>query len=109
MPYKEYCDIISSCSNVIMFHERQQAMGNVRHGLWSGSRVFLSDSGLVYKFYKDLGINVFSVQNELSTERIKVPLSPNEIRLNRKRMLDTVSRLCLMKDIIRMYEILEEK
>ena len=91
-----------------MFHERQQAMGNIRQALWSGCKVFLSVTGLTYNFYRDLGISVFNLQEELSAEQVKKTLSAVEIDLNRRQMLDTISRESFLDDIHRMYTILEE-
>lgn len=107
VPYQEYNEIISSCSNIILFHERQQAMGNIRLGVWNGCKVFLSISGLTYQFHKNLGIRVFALQNELNAEELKTPLSAAEVNLNRRRMLDTISRKHLLNYIYHMYEILE--
>ena len=108
LPYDVYCKIRSSCGNVIMCHERQQAMGNIRQALWSGCKVFLSVTGLTYNFYRDLGISVFNLQEELSAEQVKKNLSAVEIDLNRRQMLDTISRESFLDDIYRMYTILEE-
>lgn len=107
LPYQKYYKIISSCGNVIMFHERQQAMGNIRQGVWNGCKVFLSDSGLAYKFHKSLGLKVFSVQEELTSEWLKMQLSSVDIKLNRTKMINSISRTCLLNDIYHMYEILE--
>ena len=108
LPYEEYCNVVSSCSNVVMFHERQQAMGNIRQELWKGCKVFLSSSGLSYSYYKSLGIQVFSVQHELSAEMINNPLSSLEVEKNRSKMIATISHTHFIKDIKQMYEILEK-
>jgi 4-alpha-L-fucosyltransferase (fuc4NAc transferase) len=106
LPYEEYCKIISSCGNVVMFHERQQAMGNIRQGLWYGCKVFLSISGLPYRYYNNLGLQVFSVQHDLNANRIDAPLLPVEVEQNRSKMIGEVSCSHFINDIRKMYEIL---
>ena len=81
---------------------------SIRQALWSGCKVFLSVTGLTYNFYRDLGISVFNLQEELSAEQVKKTLSAVEIDLNRRQMLDTISRESFLDDIHRMYTILEE-
>lgn len=108
LPYEEYCKIISSCSNVIMFHERQQAMSNIRQGLWNGCKVFLSCSGLAYGFYKKLGLQVFSVQHDLNANSIDSSLLSMEVKQNRLKMVDEISCKHFINDIRYMYEILEK-
>ena len=106
LPYEEYCKIISSCGNVVMFHERQQAMGNIRQALWYGCKVFLSISGLPYRYYNNLGLQVFSVQHDLNANRIDAPLLPVEVEQNRSKMIGEVSCSHFINDIRKMYEIL---
>ncbi len=106
LPYNEYCKIVSSCSNVVMFHERQQAMSNIRQGLWNGCKVFLSSSGLAYRYYDSLGLQVLSVQHELNTKMIDKPLSSLEVEKNRTKMIGAVSLTHFINDIRQMYEIL---
>lgn len=108
LPYEEYCKIISSCGNVIMFHERQQAMSNIRQELWYGCKVFMSSSGLAYRFYNDLGLQVFSVQHDLNAKRIDSPLLSLEVERNRLKMIGEVSCTHFINDIRHMYEILEK-
>lgn len=106
LPYEDYCKIISSCGNVVMFHERQQAMGNIRQGLWYGCKVFLSISGLPYRYYNNLGLQVFSVQHDLNANSIDAPLLPVEVEQNRSKMIGEVSCSHFINDIRKMYEIL---
>ena len=51
---------------------------------------------------------MFSLQEELSAEQVKKTLSAVEIDLNRRQILDTISRESFLDDIHRMYTILEE-
>lgn len=59
-------------------------MGNIISALKNGCKVFLSDNNPVYKFYKKIGIIVFSVENELNNKNIEQPLSFKEIAHNRQ-------------------------
>ena len=61
MPLDEYNRVLSSCSNVVMAHTRQQAMGNILIALWKGARVYLHPMNPVYSFLKQKGIIVYKL------------------------------------------------
>lgn len=61
MPYEDYISLISSCSNVIMNHHRQQAVGNILAMLYMGAKVFLNKINPLYSYYKDRGAIIFGI------------------------------------------------
>lgn len=83
MPLVEYQSLIQSCSVAIFGHNRQQAVGNVIMSLWNGSKVFLSQNSLIYKYLKSIGLSVFSIQKDLTKEEISTSLSKAQILNNR--------------------------
>lgn len=82
MPLDEYQKIIESCSFCIFGHERQQAMGNIRLGLNTGCKVFLSSSSITYEYFKKIGVNVFSIQDDLNEKSISEILSEEDSNNN---------------------------
>lgn len=60
-----YNTYLLSCSVVIMNHYRHQAMGNIISALWLGSRVYLSKKSTTFAHLKNLGVKVFSFDDEL--------------------------------------------
>ena len=91
MPFDEYLQYVQSCNTAIFFMERQQAMGNITASMKYGSKVFLSEKNPVYRYYKDLGLSIFSVEQDFNNENLTIPLSDFEINQNRsilKKMSD---------------------
>ncbi|VEI18120.1 4-alpha-L-fucosyltransferase [Serratia plymuthica] len=90
MPIESYMKKIAQCGFVIMNHVRQQAVGNIIIMLYMGAKVFLREETPTYKFFKGLGICIFSVQElEISYEKIGSRLTLEEVMNNRK-VLDRV-------------------
>lgn len=83
LPFDEYKRYIQSCNIAVFFMERQQAMGNINSALRFGCKVFLSESNPVYKYYKELGIAIFTVEQDFNNHNISIPLSEAEIYQNR--------------------------
>ncbi len=78
----EYNKIISSCSNVIMNHIRQQALGNIITMMYNGSKIYFNSSSLVYSHYKRQGAFIYTL-NELISE-YKDCLTMEQIEINRQ-------------------------
>ncbi len=84
MPICEYKQYLSSCSIAIYAHERQQALGNIYLSLWEGRKVYLSARSLVFNYLKELGLKLYSIQDELNERSLDEKLSYEEIINNRK-------------------------
>lgn len=89
LPFKEYAELLSKCSHAIFYHERQQAMGNIYSLLENGCKLFLSENSVTYQYLKSLGVQVFSIQTELTQHNLDNPLSYNLAKTNN----EIVSRL----------------
>lgn len=63
MPYDEYMSVLSSCSNVIMNHNRQQASGNIVAMLYMGAKIFLNDVNPLYAYFKEKGGVIFTIND----------------------------------------------
>lgn len=87
MSFDDYMSLISSCSNVIMNHKRQQAGGNITSSLYMGARVFLDKNNLFYEEYRKNGIVINSIDElEASPWLLNTPLTADE-RKNNKKLL----------------------
>lgn len=86
MPRDDYNNIIKSCSVAIMPHYRPQAFGNILTALWLGTRVYMSEKSLLYKFFKRIGAIVFSIEKDLySTSNLMLhPLTDEERNVNQE-------------------------
>lgn len=84
MPYDEYMEMINSCSNVIMNHLRQQAVGNVAAMLFMGAKVFLNKVNPLHEHYITHGVKLFTIEQLYAEpEILDAPLSEEDIENNR--------------------------
>lgn len=105
IPREEYNAKMLDCAVMIQGHLREQAHGNIVTGLWLGMRVYLSENGIDYKHFKQLGCKVFSIERDLKSGNpdTLLPLSDADIAYNRNILLNTYSAqsICAMnKDIV---------
>ncbi|QYX63470.1 TDP-N-acetylfucosamine:lipid II N-acetylfucosaminyltransferase [Shewanella putrefaciens] len=84
LPLDEYNSIINNCGFVIMNHVRQQALGNIVAMMYRGSKIFLREESVLYKYFKGLNAHIYSVQElELNQELLEHHLTRNQIEDNR--------------------------
>lgn len=105
MPRDEYNKIIESCAVVIMPHYRPQAFGNILTALWLGSRVFMSERSHLFKFYKRIGLHVFSIENDLKREKVS-PLPSDEREENRRIIASLYDKEIMREQIKNMVDAL---
>lgn len=87
----EYYEMLNRCEFAFMNHIRSQGGALNRFLLYQGKKLFMNEQSNMYKFYKNSGLIVFSIQDELcaQNENLWKPLSNNEKEHNR-RVLDKV-------------------
>lgn len=66
LPLDKYNEYLLSCSVMIFNHKRAQAIGNILLGIWAGHKIFLRKDNPVYKYLLDLGVFVYSVEDDLT-------------------------------------------
>ncbi len=66
----------------------QQAVGNIIALIWMGSKVFLDKSTSTYKDFLSSGIDIFNIQDHLNEYELANKLSPEQIKNNRKQILE---------------------
>lgn len=64
LPIHDYNKLILSCNTAIMYHIRQQALGNIFISLFHGMRVFLNSKSPTYSFFKDEGMIIFDLKKD---------------------------------------------
>lgn len=87
LPYQEYVKIYSSVKIAIYDIQRQCAVGNILIGIWDGVKVFLPKDSMNYKHFKNLGLRVYSIEDELNIDNILKPISIEDIKINRNILL----------------------
>ena len=102
IPREEYNATMLDCSVMIQPHLREQAHGNILTGLWLGMRVYLSEKGIDYAHFKQLGCHVYSIESDLqkNNDSALLPLSESERQHNRKILLDTYGKENIQNNLI---------
>lgn len=106
LPPQEYFKIVMNCSNIIMGHERQQAVGNIIQSLWQGSKVFLFDSSITYQHYKSQKIKIFSINQDLEPSQTTSYLSKEDIINNRMKLIESNSAQANVQCLYNFYNLL---
>jgi dTDP-N-acetylfucosamine:lipid II N-acetylfucosaminyltransferase len=106
LPYKQFSDIIMSCGNVVMGHERQQAIGNIIQSIWNGCKLFLSETSITYNFLNERGYRLFTIQNDLNKSIINKEISIQDIIGNRQLLIKYNSTEVQMMKIQKIYNII---
>lgn len=99
LPFDEYRDILQSCGIVIINLQQQSAVGNILINLWDGARVFLPKTSITYHYLKNIGLLLFSVEDDLRIENINNPMTRQEVIHNRKIISERYSYNSIMSKI----------
>ncbi len=63
MPPNEYSDLLCNIDISIYGSERQNALGNILRSLYLGNKVFLSEKNPLYRYFKNMGIDVYKTES----------------------------------------------
>lgn len=106
LSFEDFNQIIQTCGNMIMYHERQQAMGNIYQGLLNGCKVYLSETSVTYKYLKSVGYIVFSMQKDLDLYNLTSMLTVEQVSHNRQLLNRFVSIEAAYKKIDVIYRMI---
>lgn len=81
LSYDEYNKMLDSCRFALFGVIRQQALGNVELCLKRGIKMFFFEDSMVYRFLKNIGCYVYTIERLNQTE-ISTPLSACEAEHN---------------------------
>ena len=82
---------MNSISIAIYNIERQSAIGNIKMNLWNGAKVFLPEKSMNLKYFKELGVHVFSIEKDLNQQNLDKVLTWEQIIENRRILLKVSS------------------
>lgn len=86
LPTDVYFKAISCCTNMVMGHLRQQALGNIAYGLMTGMKVFLWKDSPVYSQFSRMGFSLFTL-DKVKKEDFEQVLPESEQRKNAELLL----------------------
>jgi len=97
LPLDEYQKMVCSCKAAVFYHKRQQASDNVFMQILNGARVFMSSDNPMFAYLKSQGYKVFSLEED--SQLINIPLSLEEVILNRKLLSQQYSSSRLIQRV----------
>lgn len=109
MSLTDYFSLLSTCSHAIFGYEQQAALGNAFELLWAGVKLFLPQSSVNYKYFKEKGCHVFTIENDLIDLHLFTPLTIEEKKLNREILLRLNSKEVNLLKIKNIYQTIEKK
>ena len=102
LDFKNYKEILQSCSFAIFGVLRQQAMGNIYNLLKIGTKIFLYSNSIVYKQLIENGYNVYPIE-EISVHSLMTGLSKEEKENNKKLITNELNYSLLITKLINQY------
>ena len=72
-----------------------------------GCKVFLSETSVIYRYLRSIGIQVYSFESELTQENLDTPLSAEEKDRNREILLQSSTFEAAQLRFKELYELLE--
>ena len=98
----EYYNFLNSFNIFIFNNYRQQGIGTIINALWCGGKVYLSNRNVTSSYYKDQGLRIFFIEDDLFTStafNLFIPLTKKEILSNRKILIKLYSRESVNRSI----------
>ena len=110
LPREEYNSRMLDCSVMIQAHLRPHAHGNIITALWLGMRVYLYENSIEYKFFKRLGLKVFSIEKDLVSKNSNKynPLPEEDANYNQALLLAYYGKKNITNKIVAMSEVLNQ-
>ena len=105
---KEYNNIVSSCGILIFNHVRQQGVANIISLGYLGAKLFLNKKSPVYKYYKDLGVDINTIQ-DITEEQLINNLTMAAFKNNQKLFSDIYSKKAVLEKVNKLLDILSKE
>ena len=87
LPPEEYYQKLKQVGYCILNVKVQQGIGNITALLWYGVKLFLSSRSSTYLDFKQLGMIIYSIEEDLNEDSLKIKLTENEIKTNKNILL----------------------
>lgn len=78
MPYDQYRSLIQGCSHAVFGMMRQSGLGNIYLCIRSGVKIFFFKDSMLYKHFMSQGYSVYSIENDMTDEALRKPLTKEE-------------------------------
>lgn len=106
MSLKDYNKLLISCGTLIFNHVRQQGVGNIISMGYLGAKLFINEKSPVYKFFKNEGIVMNSIQ-ELDQMNLNSNLTEKSFHHNKTVLYKLYSEEKSIKKIKDLIDVVE--
>lgn len=101
MPKDEYFKYISQCTHMVMGHNRQQALGNIIWGLSAGLKLFFWKRSPVYRQYKQMGFDIYSIEEATGAD-FETCLLPEMQRRNSELVIENFGQDAMLGKLVNL-------
>lgn len=99
LPPQKYYGLFLSVNTFIFGHLRQCAMGNIVMALYFGGKCYLFKENPLYQTLKDESLVVFSIEDDLTEDALRTPLSQEDRKTNREIVWSLYSKQSILHQI----------
>lgn len=101
----EYLEFLNNMDVVVMYHNRQQAVGNIMTSLVLGKPVFMKSSNVVYQLLKEIGVKTIYGVNEINKKKLSYYIEDAKKYRNEtveliKKVYSKEQRLMYLKELL---------
>lgn len=110
LPFDEYEKLVSSCNTMIMYHIRQQGLGNIFLALFTGMRVYLNKKSITYDYLTSIGLRIYNLEDHI--ELLGIELEEETKSINKQLIKDYWGEEKILEgtnNIIELYKSLKGK
>lgn len=90
LPIHEYNQILASLNSIVLSAWRQESQGTAIMGFYLGIKVVMSERSPLYKWFKEIGFIVFTIEN-INIDDLFTPLSMSDKKHNRNIVIERYS------------------
>lgn len=108
IPREEYNAMMLGCSTLILPYYSPAGQGNIITAMWLGMRVYISERSIAYKFFKRIGVKIYSLESDFEKYGCEA-VSDEEMEYNRKELREMFSKEHVMQSAKKVVNILEGK
>ena len=78
LPFDQYKSLVLGCSHAVFGMLRQSGLGNIYLCIRSGIKIFFFKDSILYKHFISQGYYVYSIEEDMTDETIRTPLTREE-------------------------------
>ena len=106
-PRDEYNKIMLDCSTLILPYYSPAGQGNIITALWLGMRVYLSKKSIAFRYFRRIGIIIYSFEDDFIKYGCNV-MSEEHVTRNREILKRIYSKTAVLQSVRNLINTLEK-